>query len=218
MAYQLPETASLESLTEYAGGVAAGLQALALDPAVSGQWLEHRKTLKTARDLRDDARFELRCASAVVQVRDAQWDKAVGDLSGHAFLAAGKKADAEPYATLFGATKAAEAQKLGPEGAAHFGHGLVAKGQALGVDGLAKQLHDVAHATADLEEAGQLRVAAEQAAGLHEIERKKLHAATEALIATTEATILAKLPGRNDLVRAVLAPERAPAKVPTPGA
>lgn len=208
MAYQQPESASLEALIDYVGSAQAALQALDPTGALATPWQTLRDQLKGERDHRDDDRFAVLSASAVVRLRDAEFDKAVGDLSGVAFLAAGKKADAEPYSGLFGTTKATEARKLGPAAAVTFAEGLLQKAQAQGMAMLAEPLHNLHHATAHLGPAGQARTAAEQKSAVHEVVRKQALAATEALTATTQATLLAQWPGRDDLVRACLAVEK----------
>lgn len=208
MAYKQHENAALETLIDYSAAVQAALQALDPASSLAEPWQALRAKLKGERDQRDDDRFAVLCASSIVRLRDAEFDKALGDVSGMAFLAAGKQADAEPYASLFGTTKAAEVRALGPDAAVTFAEGLLQKAQAQNTPMLAEPLQKLHHATAHLGPAGHERTAAEQKSAVHEVVRKQALAATEALTATTQATLLAQWPGRDDLVRACLAPQK----------
>lgn len=131
MAYTLPETIPFEGMIDFITGASAGLKSIPELAPLAVAWDQRKLTLRAARDARDDARAKVIECSKVVDVRDTVWDKAVTDLSGRAFLAAGKDASKPPYAPLFGTVPAATATKLGPAKATVFGGGLVSKGTEL---------------------------------------------------------------------------------------
>ena len=204
MAYKLRKTVGLEAMREYAVGVIAGLKAVkGLEP-LAAQWQTAKANIVKARDARDEARDAERETTACVRVADAQWDHSVGQLSGLAYLISGKSEKGEPYAQLFGTVKAAQLRNLGASKTTAAGTLLVEKLAAIGhaqLNAPAKELDKLTKALAAAEEAD---AAAEIAALTHEIERVKLVRKLETLIAETEAKILAKFPGQDDLVRAIL--------------
>ncbi len=208
MAYTLPETIPYEGMIDYITGTAAGLKAVPELAPLAAPWDERKLALRAARDARDDARARVLECSGVVEVRDTIWDKAVIDLSGRAYLAAGKDASKIPYAPLFGTVPAATATKLGPAKATAYGVGLVAKATTLAHPDLGASIQAVAAANTQLSDAGTARAAATVDARTYEIKRLQAHAALELLIAETELGILQKFVGRDDLVRAILAPPR----------
>ena len=92
-------------------------------------------------------------------------------------------------------------------------HGLVAKSAALAHPDLDTAVQAVAAANTPLADAGTARTAAQTAAVTHEIKRIQAREALETHIAETELGILQQFVGRDDLVRAILAPPRkAPGK------
>lgn len=208
MAYSLPESISYEGLIDYVTGVSAGLKAVPELAPLAASWDQRKLALRADRDARDDSRGKVIECSKVVEVRDAVWDKAVTDLSGRAFMAAAKDASKAPYAPLFGAVPAATATRLGPAKATVYGTGLVAKGAALAHPELGAPIQAVADANGPLADASTARVAATAQATTHEIKRIQARDGVELLIAETELGVLQKFVGRDDLVRAILAPPR----------
>ena len=208
MSYSLPESTSLEGMIDYTTGVSAGLKAVTELVPLSAPWDARKLALRAARDDRDDARAKVIECSKVVDVRDTVWDKAVTDLSGRAYFAAGKDASKPPYAPLFGTVTAAAATKLGPAKATVYGDNLVSKGTALAHPDLGDAVQAVAAANKPLSDAGAARTTAQTEAAAHEIKRIQAREALELLIAETELGILQKFVGRDDLVRAILAPPR----------
>jgi len=216
MSYTLDPKSSIEALLDYVAGAAAAVQALPATAHLVEPFLVVRKDLQDARDKRDEARFAHKCASAVVRVHDALWDEAILTLSGEAFLAAGKDAKASPYAPLFGTMKASEAQELGPAKALVFGGSVVSKARELAHPRLEAATAALAKAGQDLQQAASARDTAREQAELHELRRSRLVYGVEIAVAHCEVEILQRFPGRRDLVRAMLAPEK-PARVRIPG-
>lgn len=199
--------ASFETLLDYIVSVLAGLEALE-EPELAVPWQTLLTSVRQDRDARDLARQALITAQRKVAVRDAAWDTAVTDLSGRAFLAAGKKADRPPYALLFAGVTADDARRLGPAKATAVGTALLRKGQELQHPDLADSLQRLAHANERLAAAEAARTQARAEAAVHEVPRVRAVDAVEALTAQTEVGILTRYPGRDDLVRAALAPQR----------
>lgn len=208
MSYQLPEAASLETLLDYATDVIAGLEAVPELAGLAAPWRTLRDGLRTDRDARDEARATLRGAQRKASVLDMLWDRALVDLSGRAFLAAGKNAGNEPYASLFGTVSAADATKLGAHNASAFGAQVVARANSLAHADLAGAVATLEAATSALETAGATRDDLEVKAQLHEITRIQRCVTVEKQVATTEVGVLTLFPGRADLVRATLAMAR----------
>ena len=96
MSYTFPITASLDTVLDHVCGVIAVLEATPELMALAPPWRKLRDGLLAARQKRDETRWTLLGAQRKVAVRDVAWDVAVGDVSGHAFLAAGKSDKAEP--------------------------------------------------------------------------------------------------------------------------
>jgi len=208
MSYRIPDSASLETLLDYVTDVIAGLEAVAELAVLAAPWRTLRADLRQDRDARDDARWTLRAAQRKTAVLDVQWDRALVDLSGRAFLAAGKKAGLEPYASLFGGISADEATRLGPHKAAALGTLVAEKAKAFANPELTAAVTALEAATPALEAAAAVRDDVALKAQLHEITRLQRHLAVEKQIALSEVAVLTVFPGRSDLVRATLAPER----------
>ncbi len=212
MSYAFPASASLDTLLDHVCGVIAVLEATPELAALAGPWHKLRDGLLKARQTRDETRWTLLGAQRKVAVRDVAWDAAVGDLSGRAFLAAGKTDKEEPYASLFGPLVAKELRNLGPARATAAAELILAKGAALAHPDLTKSLATLKTTTAALTSAAAERDKAQEAALLLDIPRAKQVTAVDALTATTEIGILTKFPGRRDVVRAVLAQAQAEGK------
>jgi hypothetical protein len=208
MSYRLPATASLESLIRYASGVNAGLLAMDALKPLADPWSGWRQSLRQARDLRDDELFALDTARARLRVLDSEWDRLVVLISGEAYLLSGKKADAEPYRSLFGAVTAQEATRLGAAKATAFGDRLVLHLAQAGHARLAELAQEFQPVNVRLKAAEAEVTAAEDKASLQGSQRRKLVREVEAQIGVSEVGILQLFPGRRDLVRAVLAPPR----------
>ncbi len=212
MSYKQPESASLETLVDYTTATIAGLQAIPELAEFAAPWLALRKNLLAARDARDLDRWALLGAQRKVQVLDTAWDAAIGDLSGRSFLAAGKDAKRSPYAQLFGSISAQDAKKLGASKATSLARDILAKGAAQGHPELGTSLQQLAQATTALADADTERAKARSQAMTHEVARIGQLEAVEQQTAETEVAILMTFTGRSDLVRAVLAPDRAEKK------
>lgn len=212
MSYAQPSDASLESVIDYVVGVIAVLQATPELAALAPPWHKLRDNLLKARDDRDQKRWKLLGAQRKVGVLDVKWDAAVGDLSGRAFLAAGKDAKAHPYADLFSPLVADDLKRLGPVRAAAAEEVIQAKGKALAHPDLTKSLDGLDKATVALTAADTERTAALQVVLVLDIERTKQIAAVDLLVATTEIGVLTAFPGQREIVRAVLAPAKAEKK------
>jgi len=206
MSYHIDTGSSLERLIEYSVGVEAGLEAHAELAAHGTTWRERRALLRGLRDARDEARYAWVRAASKLKVVDVDWDAIVTDLSGRAYLAAGKDAAADPYLTLFGTVKASDAVKLGPAKATAFGERVVARATELGHADLGGTVERLKAQNIALTTSGQARDAAREAALLHDLRRRKAIDDLTTLVAETEVAILTAFPGRRDLVRAILAP------------
>jgi hypothetical protein len=206
MSYHIDTGSSLERLIEYSVGVEAGLEAHAELAAHGTTWRERRALLRGLRDARDEARYAWVRAASKLKVVDVDWDAIVTDLSGRAYLAAGKDAAADPYLTLFGTVKASDAVKLGPAKATAFGERLVTRATELGHADLGGTVERLKAQNVALTTNGQARDAAREAALLHDLRRRKAIDDLTTLVAETEVAILTAFPGRRDLVRAILAP------------
>ncbi len=208
MSYAMPADASLDALIDHTTSVIAALQATDEFADLAPQWLDLRNVLLGHRLHRDELRWTLLGAQRKVDYRDALWDAAVVELSGRAFLAAGKSADARPYADLFGTLPARELKSLGPARAAAAAELILAKAAVLNSPELGASAAAVAKATEKLKAADVDRAAARKSVLVLDITRAEQVDALELAMAHTEVQILTKMPGRNDLVRALLAPAR----------
>ena len=198
MSYPQRPSASLEALIDYVVSVIAGLEAIGLD-VLAAPWLALLQTLRSNRDSRDDARFALLRAQRKFNVRDAQWDEAISDLSGRAYLAAGKDAKALPYQALFGGVTANDARNLGPAKAAAVADVVLAKGAQLAHPDLATSLQRLQDATASLNSAADLRSQTRIAVATHAVVRIQRLADVDTAVGIAEAGILSAFPGRRDL-------------------
>jgi hypothetical protein len=212
MGYTLRDAGVMACLG-YAEDTAAGLEVLgrrkgvgeALAPSIAS-WKELVAGLEGEAAEQRLLERALRYARADVNITDADWDSAIGSLSGEAYLAANKKSDKPPYSGLFGVVTAQKAKRLGPAKATSFGAGIVEKAKALGHERLGTATIAVEAANAALAEAHQGRVAAESALAVFGVRDHQRRSRIEALIAATEIEILRAFPGRDDLVRGVLSP------------
>lgn len=203
MGLALDRSSSLEKLLAYVPGVIAGLKALDLK-SIAASWEEMKQELRTARDERDDDRDAETETSVVVQVKDAEFDHSVSDLSGDAFHASDRNANNDPYNHLFGRVKADDIKSMGPAKATMASDRIVIRADSLGVPALAASTRAVETAAAELTAAEEADSKAELQVLVHEGKRLKLLRRIEALIDQTEIEILIEKPGRHDLVNAVL--------------
>lgn len=208
MSYQQPDTASFELLIDHAVGVGAALAAHEAFADLAPAWNDLRDQLLAGRQARDEARWALLGAQRKVDVRDALWDASVGDLSGRAFLAAGKRADAPPYSDLFGPLVANDLKALGPARAVAAAGVILAKGNELNHADLSAPLATLGTATTALQSADSERTTLREATLTLDIVRQRALSAVEQATAQCEIAILQRAPGRADLVRAFLAPVR----------
>lgn len=231
MSQSIPKNWSLEKVRAYVVKVISALVALkalgkikvdgleALQgewlPAVVGQWRGELAAVIEARDARDKARDLVLEKNAVVGIFDMQWDATVGQMSSLAFLLANSRANQDPYKTLFGTIKASALQNLGPAKATVAALRLVEKVSALGDEKLSPLADALEFQSRLLGAASEEDIAAETALLGHAVARMKLIRRLEMTIATTEVELLTRFPGRDDIVRAVLAPPKAKKKKKT---
>ena len=211
MSHQLPEGISIDSMIDYAVLVQAGLEAEGLDAFVK-TWEGVEAELVTARTERDAARKKVIKASAKVRVQKVHWREALTGVSGRSYELASKKAKDAPHGPLFSAIPAAKAKKFGAERAVDFGKTVVSKGYAFAMPALDERLKPFHTENQKLETVATGHSTAETEAETHEIARGQLVSKVEKQIAQTEADILGKLPGRNDLVQAILSTYEVPKK------
>ena len=209
MSYKLVAEWSLESIKEYAVAAMAGMQAVDEVAEASIPLASLVELCDAAIAQRNAARIKSVVASARVRVLDAKNDKLIGTLSGTAFLAAGSKADQEPYNALFGAVTAEDLKEMGPHKVSSAGAALIAKARALNHPQLTPLLPGLDASMESLKAAGAARDDAFVAEGTHEVERRKILSHAQRLVADAEVAVLTRFPGRRDLVKAILAPERA---------
>lgn len=217
MPYSLP-TWSIESLLAYIVGVDAGLGAEEETAPLACPFHELVPRCRGERDRRDDARYAAACCEAVQRVVDAQWDAQLGTISGTAYLAADKRDDQTPYVELFGAVKAADAQKYGAHKASVFGTDLIAKMRKLAHPALVSLVDPFETLNTRLEAAGQARENAERAEKVLGIDQDRLRLDIEKEVARAEVALLGMLvgrPGAKERVAAILSPERGPRRSKT---
>ncbi|MEK7705577.1 MAG: hypothetical protein AAB426_11510 [Myxococcota bacterium] len=204
MSYQIPDNASLERMMDYTTGVVASLSAMPETAALVKPWQPVAEKLRAERDARDTTRAAQLAAAAKVRVCDARWDAVVTELSGRAYLAGGKDAMKEPYVSLFGSVRAADATALGPYKATVFGRKLLARLGELGHTDLKDMTAALASINTELERAATGRTEMAEKAAAHEVRRHKLVEEIEALVAQTEVGVLTALPGKSTISRTML--------------
>ncbi|MGI5864697.1 MAG: hypothetical protein ACOX6T_21975 [Myxococcales bacterium] len=207
MAYTINRNTSLPALRWYTVRVIAGLDACGFSDLV-GSWRTQRDAIATtlAAHTTDEEQEEI--TSARVRVCDAAWDESVASLSKKALFLAGGDDEAAPYSTLFGTTKAKALQALGPAKATVAGDALLSKMTALGLPQLAEEVQNFGAKNASLRSAEAADAEAELKLASHSIDRARLIRQVETLMAETEAKILMAQPGRIDLVRTILNPNK----------
>jgi len=206
MSYKLNTSVSLESLRSYAVQVIAGLKATGGLEESLASWSAQKEAILRARDARDADLDREAETSARVRVSDAEWDSTVGSLSQVAQFLAGGDAKKPPYTELFGTVKAHQLKRFGPAKAPSAAAGLVAKAQSSAHPQLVEAGRELAAKTEALAVAEKADADAEVRVLTHTIEKAKLVRSMETLVAETEAKLLARWPGRDDLVRAILDP------------
>lgn len=209
MAYDASPLDSLETLMDRAVSIDAGLSAMPELETLAPPWSKRLEAILDSRDARDAARRVVLKASAKVKVFDTRWDFTVKKISSVAYQSAGKKKDVEPYASTFGAVTAADAIDLGPHKATAFGTKLLSKMTALNHMDLNPLIAVLTADQENLANAAKVRDDAQVQAATHDVLRRKHVEEFNKLLAETEVGILTRFPGRRDLVRAILAPERA---------
>ena len=206
MAYNLPDTWSLETIIDYLWAIQAGLEA---DPALAdqaGAWLALEARLVAERTTRDAARKALVKAASAQRRKDLNWDKVIKRIGTRSFADAERNAKRPPYAILFGSIRPSDATRLGAIKARELGAGLALKMRELkqaDYDGLATQLEA---ASAELDAADKTRKTRAAEAQTHDVRRRALIEEVEALIDKTQIAILTAYRGESDLVRTILSP------------
>jgi len=206
MSYDLRDSASLEWLRDYVRGVIAGTEARDALKPLAVPWRAMDGRLKAARDERDEARFAHIGAIRRYAVLRVDFLAEVTTLSGTAYLAAGKDADAPPYSALFSTTKAADFDELGFNNLRDKSDDLFTKLDKINHPKLSDETATLRALYGPLVEAGEARKAARRALIPFESTRAALVIEVEELGDRTEAAILSQFPGKKELVRAVLAP------------
>ncbi|HRE90154.1 MAG TPA: hypothetical protein PK095_13555, partial [Myxococcota bacterium] len=174
---------------------------------LAGPIRELRARIEAERSAREAADDALLAASARLRVDDSDWDQALQLVSARAYELAGKKADAEPYATLFGRVDAKRARSFGAAKAQVVGLAVVKDGRRLDeAEALSETLDQLEAATAKLSASKATYDEADDALFLPRQAKKKLIGKLNEAIAVAEAGILTAFPGRGDLVNAILTP------------
>ena len=204
MAQRFPPTMSLEAMIEYIVTVGGALDAIRGLADLAGPWDEQIEAYQGDRDDRDKVVFAWLRAIAFYRARDFEWDGVILETSGASFLAAGKKADAEPYEPLFGTIKAVQARKLGAAKAVKFGSQIVSKLEVLDHPALNGLIPRLKAANEALKAAGERRDAAFEQVLLQNIVRVRRLTALQAAVADIEYEILKRFRGNHALVKVVL--------------
>ncbi|NUN12037.1 MAG: hypothetical protein HUU55_00220 [Myxococcales bacterium] len=211
MGYTLPANLGVDALDEYCGNVTANLikaskripDILPLIPP----WEQMEIEFTTYLDERRQLRRTLNQERAGVKITDVYWDEDVGVVSSESYHVSGKKADQDPYRSLFGTTKAADARKLGPDEATKFGDSLIERAKVLNHPGLVVSIAAFEATNNELRDAGKARSAAASAVELHILKGRQMIPKVQELIDKTEAALLTIRPGDDKLIRAILSPD-----------
>lgn len=215
MSYHIPDKASIESLIDYMAHAAAALASFDETAALVAPWKELTTKLRAARDERDNDSWSYLGASARVGAWDARWDASVTTISGLAYAAAGKDVTSEPYVSLFGNVRAADATRMGAYKATMFGSKLLAKAKEQNHPALRDATAQFAPINAALEKAAHARRDAAEKMAVHDVKRYKLIDEIEQLIAKTEIGVLTAFPGQRKIVQAMFSWALHMAKAPT---
>lgn len=205
MAHTLDLTTSHARLRSYCVQVEAGLSAVSELAARADDWRASKQAVVEHRALAESGGDALVMARAVNRVRDASWDAHYTEGSGLAFLLSGKKADNEPYASVF-RVPARRATSLGHLKATDIGKRALAEAKRVGDPQLDAWAERFAAVNAALAESGRAMEAAEDALDDPRYGKRAIVRKMNALIATTEAFILTQFPGRSALAEAILVP------------
>lgn len=207
MSYKFDANNSYGRLRQYTSQVIGGLEARPQTATLSTPFRELRKAISDARAAREEVDDAVLAASARLRVNDADWDQAILAVSARAFELARKRADADPYATLFGRIDAKRARSLGAAKAQIVGQSVVRDGRRLDQAGELQAVLDALDAaTVKLSETKAAYDEADDALFAPRRSKKKLVSRLNDAIAVAEAGILTAFPGRGDLVSAILLP------------
>jgi len=213
MSYSLPETWSIESLVDYFWMVQAMLEA---DPATAGlatQWLALENDALSERTTRDSARKLLIKASALQRFKDLVWDTTVDRIGDKAMFDAGRDPKKPPYSLMFSSVRPSDAKRLGAVKAGDLGTVLVEKLRAVGKPEYTELADLFATASADLGESDKTRKQRAAESQTHDVRRRAMIDAAEALVDKTQIGILTAYPGDTARVRATLSPWKDPTRV-----
>jgi len=209
MSYSFKGNVGYGRLRRYATQVIGGLEARPQTQALAPPFRKIRDAITAARAEREAADDQVLIATARLRVEDSDWDQAIGKVSARAYELAGKVAQNDPYATLFGKVDARRAKSLGSAKAVAVGQSVVRDGRRLVDEGqpeLGPPVEELAGATERLVAARASFDEADDALFAPRRAKKKLLAELNQLIAITEAGILGAFPGRSDIVGAILLP------------
>lgn len=207
MSYTFQESVGLARVRRYVGQVIGGLEARAATAPLAAPFVALRERIDATRAAREAGDDKVLAATARLRVDDADWDEALGRVSSRAYELADKKADKDPYATLFGKVTAKRARAFGAVKAQVVGESVVRDGRRLeSAEAMADVLDALAAATTRLEASKAAWDEADDALFEPRRAKKKLIANLNEQIAIAEAGILMAFPGRGDLVNAVLTP------------
>lgn len=207
MSYKFGPAVSYGRLRHYCSQVVGGLEARPQTAALAGPFRMIRSEVESEREARERADDEVLGSSARLRVNDADWDQALQMLSARSFELAKKKADADPYAALFGRVDAKRARSFGAAKSQVVGVSVVKDGRRLEqAEAMATELDALEAATAALSASKAAYDEADDKLFVHRQAKKKLVGRLNEAIAVAEAGILTAFPGRGDLVSAILTP------------
>lgn len=206
MAQTLSPMTSHARLRAYCVQVESSLEAVPELAARAADWKAMRHEVTAHRALAEDGNDGLAKARAVNRVRDAAWDASYREGSSLAYFEAGKRSDAEPYATLF-RVPARKAISLGHAKATEVGRRVLAEARRyVGSPALQDWAERFAAANAALVASGKAMDEAADALDDPRFGKRALVRKLNTLVATTEAFVLTTFPGRSALADAILVP------------
>lgn len=205
MAHTLSLTTSHARLRSYCVQVEASLEAVPTLAPLAERWRGLKGAVVEHRALAEGGADTLTRARAVHRVRDAAWDGGYSEGSGIAYLLSGKRANNEPYATVF-RVPSRRATSLGHAKATEVGARALAEAKRVGDAMLttwAERFEPMNHA---LVESGRAMDQAEVALDDPRYGKRALIRQINQAIALTEAEILIRFPGKGSLADAILVP------------
>lgn len=210
MGYKIPDKMSADALKTFCTKTISALKAhgtkITIPQTILDPWIEFRTKVRAHLSEREQLEEQATETRAVLEVTDTYWDANLGKCSSESYHVSGKKADNEPYRSLFGTIKAVEAKVMGPTQATLFGEQLIARANVINHEELKAPFNQFALINGELKTAGLNRDAKTLALELHTLKVKPLLNEAQDLLNKTEAQLLSLYPGNDALIRSTLNP------------